>query len=90
MMLNTAILGDFYLNAISLSSWFEISGVNENDPENRCCFCRNDMSDQFDGRLRYFPFTGNVSYIPIPLTQSKLMIFIHWLPLPATNIQAIF
>jgi hypothetical protein len=55
-------LGDFYLNKVSLSSWFEISGVNEQAPETVLAFAEMTMNDQFDGRLRYYPFTGNVAY----------------------------
>lgn len=55
-------IGDFFLNAVSLSSWLEISGVNENDPKTAVAFAEMTMRDQFDGRLRYFPFTGNVAY----------------------------
>lgn len=55
-------IGDFFLNAVSLSSWLEISGVNENDPKTAVAFAEMTMRDQFDGRLRYFPFTGSVSY----------------------------
>lgn len=55
-------IGDFFLNAVSLSSWLEISGVNENDPKTAVAFAEMTMRDQFDGRLRYFPFTGSVAY----------------------------
>jgi hypothetical protein len=55
-------LGDFYLNTVALSSWLEISGVNENDPKTAVAFAEMTMTDQFDGRLRFFPFTGNVVY----------------------------
>jgi hypothetical protein len=55
-------LGDFYLNNVILSSWFEVSGVNDNGPKTEVAFAEMIMSDQFDGRLRYFPFTGNLIY----------------------------
>ena len=56
------IMGDFYLNTVLISSWFEISGVNEEDPKTAVAFAEMTLSDQFDGRMRYFPFTGNVVY----------------------------
>jgi hypothetical protein len=57
-----SFMGDYYLNVISLSSWFEISGVNETEPQKRVVFAEMTMNDQFDGRLRFYPFTGNVHY----------------------------
>jgi hypothetical protein len=50
-------IGDFYLNKVSLSSWFEISGVNEEYPKTAVAFAEMTMRDRFDGRLRFFPFT---------------------------------
>lgn len=55
-------IGDFYLNKVSLSSWFEISGVNEEEPKTAVAYAEMTMRDAFDGRLRFFPFTGNVMY----------------------------
>ncbi len=55
-------IGDFYLNKVVLSSWFEISGINEENPEKSVAFGEMFMSDQFDGRLRFFPFTGGMVY----------------------------
>ncbi|MBE0660885.1 MAG: hypothetical protein IH597_00310 [Bacteroidales bacterium] len=55
-------IGDFYLNKVSLSSWFEISGVNEEAPKTAVAFAEMTMRDAFDGRLRFFPFTGHVMY----------------------------
>lgn len=55
-------MGDFYLNTVVLSAWYEISGVNEHDPKTAVAFADITLSDRFDGRLRYYPFTGNMVY----------------------------
>lgn len=55
-------LGDFYLNKVLLSSWFEISGVNEQEPKKAVAFAEMTLTDRFDGRLRFFPFTGGTIY----------------------------
>lgn len=57
-----AYIGDFYLNTVMLSSWFEISGVNEPEPKTAVAFAELTLRDHFDGRLRFFPFSGNVVY----------------------------
>lgn len=57
-----AYIGDFYLNTVTLSSWFEISGVNEPEPKKTVAFSEMTLRDRFEGRLRFFPFSGNVVY----------------------------
>lgn len=55
-------LGEFYLNMVLLSSWFEISGVNEPEPKKAVAFAEMNLTDQFEGRFRFFPFTGGTIY----------------------------
>lgn len=55
-------MGDFYLNTVVFSAWYEISGVNEHDPKTAVAFADLTLSDRFDGRMRYYPFTGNMVY----------------------------
>jgi len=60
--LEHAYIGDFYLNTVTLSSWFEISGLNEPEPATAVAFSEITLRDHFDGRLRFFPFSGRVVY----------------------------
>jgi hypothetical protein len=55
-------VGDFYLNKVTLNAWFEISGINKAEPSTNVAFADLTLNDSFDGRLRFFPFTGEFAY----------------------------
>lgn len=55
-------IGDIYLNKIVLSSWIEISAVTESKPDKSLVYSDMYMNDYFEGRVRYFPFTGRMAY----------------------------
>ncbi|HPK04708.1 MAG TPA: hypothetical protein PK908_02315 [Bacteroidales bacterium] len=55
-------IGDIYLNKIVLSSWLEISAVTESKPDKSLVYSDLYMNDYFEGRVRYFPFTGRMAY----------------------------
>ncbi|MDP2423318.1 MAG: hypothetical protein U1C46_05180 [Bacteroidales bacterium] len=56
-------LGDLYLNVVRFNAWFEISGVNEEAPHKEVAFSNVTLMDKLEGRLRFFPYTGEFKYI---------------------------
>lgn len=53
---------DVWLNRITLSFWFEVSGVNRPDFPKNVLYADMMIADGFDGRLRYLPISGEYRF----------------------------
>lgn len=53
---------ELFITALNINSWFELSGVNHYDTSTRILYTSQTITDYFEGRFRYFPFSGEVKY----------------------------
>lgn len=53
---------ELFITTVNLSSWFELSMINNHDTSATVLFTSNSLSDNFNGGFQYLPFSGEVKY----------------------------
>jgi len=53
---------ELFITAVDVSSWFELSMINNHDTSAAVLFTSNTLSDNFNGGFQYLPFSGEVKY----------------------------
>ena len=53
---------ELFITAVDVSSWFELSIINNHDTSAAVLFTSNTLSDNFNGGFQYLPFSGEVKY----------------------------
>jgi len=59
---DSTVYQDFWLNAINLNSWFEISGMNDSQKANKTLYASESASDYFEGKFKANILTQEVTY----------------------------
>lgn len=53
---------ELFITAVNVSSWFELSMVNNHDTSAVVLFTSSTLTDNFNGGFQYLPFSGEVKY----------------------------
>ncbi|NTW25224.1 MAG: hypothetical protein HGA37_11020 [Lentimicrobium sp.] len=53
---------ELFITAVNVSSWFELSMINNHDTSAVVLFTSNTLTDNFTGGFQYLPFSGEVKY----------------------------
>jgi len=56
------IYQDFWLNAVNLNSWYEISGVNDSQKTKKMLYASETAADYFNGKFKFNLLTEEVTY----------------------------
>jgi hypothetical protein len=59
---DSMIYQDFWLNALNLNSWYEISGMNDSQKTKKMLYASETAADYFNGKFKFNLLTEEVTY----------------------------